>query len=213
MMCHYALPYSQGDTLRDRVLFGDYHAFNATVWDCTRDEAKTGLYALIYGCGEAKLASSLGKPAGQGGKLFSLFWQSAPALRMLIDDLDAAMSSGRDIYGIDRRVLSIREKRMGLNTLLQGGAAVVFKHWMRMCDDYIQDWNASVYKKGGGAYVYQMIAYHDELQFEIATTNIPAAKAVAKDLSALAGKAGDLLGIRVPIEAEAKVGCNWAETH
>jgi hypothetical protein len=207
-MCHYALPYPGGQELADLVLHGDYHDFNASNWDVIRDLAKNGLYALIYGCGEAKLASTLGKPKKLGKALFDNFWDNNPALKALILDIGVAFDQGRQIRAIDRRVLSIRQKRMGLNTLIQGTSAIIFKHWMRLCDNYIQDYN-----RKSGTNIHQIIAYHDELQFEIATNDLALAMDQAAILADLAGEAGRILKVKVPIAAEYKVGKNWADCH
>jgi hypothetical protein len=209
MMCHYALPYPGGQELMELVLNGDYHQYNADMWSCTRDDAKNGLYALMYGCGEAKLASQLNKPKGSGGKWFDRFWAGNPALKSLIDDVNGVYDSGRPLMGIDRRRYSVRQKRMALNTLFQGGAAIVFKHWMRLCDEWVQDYNAKL----PNCQVHQMIAYHDELQFELCSDDPKLAEEVANELSNLAIKAGEILKIKVPIEAEYKIGKNWAECH
>lgn len=209
MMCHYALPYPGGQDLMDLVLDGDFHQHNADYWSVDRDSAKNGLYALMYGCGEAKLASQLGKPKGSGKKWFDIFWETNPALKSLIDDVNAVYDTGRDLMGIDRRRYSVRQKRMALNTLFQGGAAIVFKHWMRLCDEWIQEnWNT-----GSGSSVHQIIAYHDELQFEITTNEIGRAEYVATHLAACATEAGKILKIKVPVTADYKIGSNWAECH
>ena len=221
MMCHYAMPYPGGPELAELVLHGDYHQHNADNWFSEeerdammdgkdRDLAKGGLYALIYGCGEAKLASQLGKPKGSGGKLFDIFWNGNPALKSLIDDVNAVYDTGRDLMGIDRRRYSVRQKRMALNTLFQGGAAAVFKHWMRLCDEWIRnEWNPV----HPDAQIHQMVAYHDELQFEITTEDRKLAEQAAIRLAGLAEKAGEILKIKVPIAAEYKIGKNWAECH
>jgi DNA polymerase I-like protein with 3'-5' exonuclease and polymerase domains len=209
MMCHYVMGYPGGPELAEIVLNGDYHQYNADAWGVSRDLAKNGLYALIYGCGEAKLASTLGQPKGSGKELFELFWEGNPALKLLINDLETAVDSGRNIHGIDRRILMIRQKRKALNTLLQGGAAIVFKHWMRLIDE----WLAVNWHDGTGSYVYQLIAYHDELQFEMTSQIKDTAEYLGEKFVALAGEAGRLLKINVPITAEAKIGKNWRQTH
>lgn len=203
-MCHYAAPYPGGDELIARVLSGDFHDFNADCWDVDREDAKSGLYALMYGCGEAKLASTLKKPKGSGRALLDAFWMENPALKSLIEDVDAAYDSGRMIRGVDRRVLSIRQKRMGLNTLFQGAAAVIFKHWMRMCDDYIMKYNFPI---------HQIIAYHDELQFELNSREVALANEIATDMCKLSTDAGELLKIKVPLDAAYKIGHNWRDCH
>ena len=56
----------------------------------------------------------------------------------------------------------------------------------------------------------QMIAYHDEVQFEVEASH---AGAFAFALEELAIKTGKRLNVKTPIEAEAAIGMTWADTH
>jgi DNA polymerase I-like protein with 3'-5' exonuclease and polymerase domains len=206
MIAHYCMKYPGGNDMANLILSGDFHDRNATIWDVSRNDGKSGLYALCYGCTPPKLAETLNKPQHLANTLFEAFWSEYPPLRQLVDDLNRAYKARRCLIGLDGRRLSIREDRKLLNTLIQGGSAVVFKQWMRRCHQIIE-------AKQWTSLVQQLIAYHDELQFEIRNSNKAIAEDVGTTLCDLAVDVGKSLGIKVPIEADMKVGKNWAETH
>ena len=68
-------------------------------------------------------------------------------------------------------------------------------------DDYIK-------QEGLRAYLVNTI--HDEMQFEVHVEDVDKIIS-ASDLTMQ--KAGSILGVRLPLNADAKVGLNWAETH
>ena len=202
MLAHYIMGYEGGPELAKIIAEGDYHTYNAKNWGVTRDKAKNGLYALMYGCFPAKLAWTLGKPKKEGKKLFELFWDNNQPVRELIKNLELAYDHGRPIHLIDGREVDIRQKRLLLNTLLQGSAAVIFKAWMIECDRYVKDCFVNA---------HQVIAYHDELQFEV--DGVTGKKRIANRLAELSTKVGKDYDTKVPIKAKYKIGNNWAETH
>jgi len=51
---------------------------------------------------------------------------------------------------------------------------------------------------------------HDEIQIEAQQAD---AEVVASIMVDSARKAGELLGFRCPVDAEAKIGKNWFDTH
>lgn len=214
MMCHYAMAVAKASggprrindaqDLLDLVLDGDFHQHNADFWGVVRNTAKSGLYALMYGCGDAKLASTLGKQTKEGAKLKRLFWDNNPALKYLVEQLELSYSVNGYIKSIDGRVLDVRDKRKLLNTLLQGSSAIVFKLWMIQVHRYCMDQSVNL---------RQIIAYHDELQLESYSDSRDHAVHHGAEICKLAEKVGRSLGLNVPIEAEAKVGKNWAECH
>lgn len=187
----------------------DFHSYNAKQWGVSRDTAKSGLYALIYGAGAPKLANTLGKPESQGAKLKRDFYAAHPGIKELMEKLELALSrNGGYIKAVDGRPIFIRSNNRLLNSLLQTTAAIVFKRWMvRIHEVVSQD---ALLKD----IVKQVIAYHDELQFEVSG---PAVRVAAVHLCSIVEQAaidvGKELGCPIPIEAEAKVGVNWAETH
>lgn len=195
--------YSRARETADLILSpdkgNDFHTFNARHWNVSRDTAKSGLYALMYGAGAKKLAQTLGKPENEGARLKKSFYLAHPGIEELINDLEKAFSQRKYIKNIDGRPLYIRSKTKLLNTLLQGTAAVVFKKWMIAMAEVTPD------------SVRQVIAYHDECQFEVDTQE--EAREWIKVCERLAKEVGKEMGAPLPIEAEAKIGKDWGETH
>ena len=141
----------------------------------------------------------MGKPERQGAALKKAFFKAHPGIEELIGDLEHAFSQRKYIKNIDGRPLYIRSKTKLLNTLLQGTAAVVFKKWMiKLQEEMLPG-------------VRQVIAYHDELQFEV--DDAQTALVWAGICCGMAERIGKEMGAPIPIEAEAKVGQDWGETH
>ena len=155
----------------------------------------------MYGCGDAKLAKTAGKPEKEGKKLKEAFWKANPAIKSLISDLEKAYDLHPGyIIGIDGRKLRVRDKRKLLNTLLQNGATIVFKKWMIAIDDEAPP-------------LHQLIAYHDELQFELNSTHLTAIETAVRGVLQLATEVGEDMKLNVKIEADCKTGYNYAECH
>ena len=217
MLAHFLLrgKYTRARETADLILSpdktNDFHSYNAKQWGVSRDIAKNGLYALLYGAGAKKLANTLGKDEKMGAKLKKAFFSAHPGIKELIDDLETGLArNGGYVKGIDGRPLYIRGTNKLLNSLLQASAAYVFKKWMIMIAE----------RKGSNdlyEFIEQVIAYHDELQFEVRCalgfTSEYVAEMWAKECEGAALEVGRHLGILVPIEAEAKVGKNWGDTH
>ena len=202
VMCHYSLPFKGGKELAELVLEGDFHQHNARLWGVTRNTAKGGLYALMYGAGAKKLADTLGKPVKEGGKLRDMFWNGNPALKELKAKVEEVYKKKGYLTGLDKRKIVIRSEHKLLNSLFQCGATVIFKRWMVRCNEWIKDNNIPA---------HQVIAYHDELQFEVQGGMFPAM--VMKQVEKEATLTGEEMGIRVKIEAEGKIGETWSDTH
>lgn len=205
MMGHFAFPYPGGKEFVKMILDGDFHANNGRLWSVSRDDSKPGLYGLCYGCTPPKLAAILGKPISEGEYLYQAFWRSYPALAALRSDLEMMYKRNECLKGLDGRRLDIREDRKLLNTLIQGASAVVFKDWM------LRNYNTIV--SSNLSWVHQIIAYHDELQYELDTADPASVRSVADCFKDNAVKTGQAFNLNVPIEADAKVGTNWAECH
>lgn len=206
MMVHFAYPYPGGKEFYELVMDGDFHANNGRLWSVSREDSKPGLYGLCYGAQAKKLANILGKPEGDGKRLFDSFWGTYPALRHLVDDLERSYKMNKCIIGLDRRRVDVREPRKLLNTLIQSASAIIFKAWMIknytvIHNSHWQDW------------VKQIIAYHDELQYEIRSSVRKDAEVVAGVFQKNAVAIGKQFKINPPIEADAQIGMSWADTH
>ena len=83
-LAHYMAPYDDGAYARE-ILEGDIHTANQNAAGLpTRNDAKTFIYALIYGAGDAKIGSIIGGKARQGKEIKERFFDQIPALHKLM---------------------------------------------------------------------------------------------------------------------------------
>jgi DNA polymerase I-like protein with 3'-5' exonuclease and polymerase domains len=166
----------------------------------TRDQAKTFIYAFLYGAGPAKIGSIVGGSSAAGQKLINAFLKGTPALQRLRDKVSVYAGKGF-VPGLDGRKIWVRSEHAALNSLLQGAGAIVMKKALCILNDTIRinGWDAKF-----------VANVHDEFQIEC--------RADIADLVGQAGKqaiidAGLLYNLRCPLDGEYKVGRNWRETH
>jgi len=188
-------------TFTDILLTGDIHTHNMKMAGLTdRDQAKTFIYAFMYGAGASKIGQIVGAGAKEGQQLINKFLSSMPALKRVRDAVTKAASKGT-IKGIDGRRLHIRSPHSALNTLIQGAGAVVCKVWL--CN-----MNKRINRTGIDAKLVASI--HDEYQFEVSNKVINKFGQLTKDAMKDTEKQ---LQMRCPLDNEWKVGKTWAETH
>ena len=188
-------------TFTDILLTGDIHTHNMKMAGLTdRDQAKTFIYAFIYGAGASKIGQIVGAGAKEGQQLINKFLSSMPALKRVRDAVTKAASKGT-IKGIDGRRLHIRSPHSALNTLIQGAGAVVCKVWL--CN-----MNKRINRTGIDAKLVASI--HDEYQFEVSNKVINKFGQLTKDAMKDTEKQ---LQMKCPLDNEWKVGKTWAETH
>jgi hypothetical protein len=206
MLAHYLFPFD-GGRYADEILTGDIHTLNQNAADLeTRNQAKTFIYAFLYGAGDAKIGSIVNGTAREGKRLKEKFLTALPALAQLKEAVEQKVRRHGRLRGLDGRILPIRSEHSALNTLLQSAGAVVMKQAIVTLDEHLrrhQGW------ANGREYAF-VANIHDEFQAEVLPDYVPmygplAVKAI--------NKAGELLGINCPLDGEYKVGANWAETH
>lgn len=188
------------------ILNGDIHTKNQQAAGLpTRNNAKTFIYGFLYGAGDAKIGSIIGKGAKEGKAIKSKFLTSLPKLKRLTDGVKNKIQTRGYLKGIDGRKLKIREAYRGLNNLLQSAGAIVMKKALCiLCDD--------IEKKGWK--INEDIAFvlnvHDEYQAEVKPELVEEYKVMA--VKAIR-KAGNYFRFRCPLDGEAKVGYSWYDTH
>ena len=166
----------------------------------TRPQAKTFIYAFLYGAGDAKIGTIVGGSAKDGAHLKRRFLSNTPALESLRERV--ARASGRGyLTGLDGRRLRVRSEHAALNTLLQAAGAIVMKKALVILDDYATQWKLD----------YNFIGnIHDEVQSEVVADQ-------AKKYGWLAVEclkaAGVHFNLRCPLDGEFQIGTTWAETH
>jgi DNA polymerase I-like protein with 3'-5' exonuclease and polymerase domains len=188
-------------TFTDILLTGDIHTHNMKMAGLTdRDQAKTFIYAFMYGAGSAKIGKIVGAGAKEGQQLINKFLTSMPSLKRVRDEVTKASAKGK-IRGIDGRVLYVRSTHSALNTLLQGAGAVVCKVWLI---------NIMTRVRTLGVDAKLVASIHDEYQFEVLNTDVKKFGQITKDAMKDTEKE---LHMKCPLDSEWKVGKTWAETH
>jgi DNA polymerase I-like protein with 3'-5' exonuclease and polymerase domains len=197
MLAHY-----MGDEEFTNVLLrDDIHTRNQTAAGlATRPQAKTFIYAFLYGAGDAKIGSIVGGTARDGNELRTRFLRNTPALETLRDRVGQASRKGH-LVGLDGRKLWVRSEHSALNTLLQAAGAIIMKRALVLLDDYATQHNID-YKFVGNV--------HDEIQSEVATEQAEKYGWLAVECIKAAGISFEL---RCPLDGEYQVGSTWAETH
>ena len=197
MLAHY-----MGDEEFTNVLLrDDIHTRNQTAAGlATRPQAKTFIYAFLYGAGDAKLGSIVGGTAKDGYTLRQRFLRNTPALEALRERVGQASRKGH-LIGLDGRKLWVRSEHSALNTLLQAAGAIVMKRALVFLDDYATQHNID-YKFVGNV--------HDEIQSEVASEQAEKYGWLAVECIKAAGISFEL---RCPLDGEYQVGSTWADTH
>lgn len=183
------------------VTQGDVHTANQKAALLpTRNDAKTFIYAFLYGAGPAKIGSIVGGDAKVGACLIEKFLDNTPALKRLRASVATASKRGY-LVGLDGRRMRIRSEHSALNTLLQGAGAVVMKKALVIFDEAV---------KLKGVDVSYVANVHDEFQLEVKEEH---AEEVGKLAVWSIEEAGRLLSLKCPTTGEYRVGNNWKETH
>ena len=199
-LAHYMYPYDKG-RYANIILEGDIHTANKEAAGlATRDQAKTFIYSVVYGGGDAKVGTIINGTAKDGKRLKTKFFKGTPGFKELHSAVATAAKRGW-IKGITGRRLYIRSSHSALNTLLQSLGSYISKYWM-----------IEVYKRiEEEKLVCNQIGWiHDELQFECKEDQ---AEILMKILEESSITACEKIGIRMPIHSEAKQGKNWKEVH
>lgn len=140
-----------------------------------RDHAKACKYACAYGGQAAKLAKIIGGSLEQGQKVFDGYWEVAKPLAKLKQALSQEWKSEGNfkkfIRGIDGRKIPTRSEHALINAAFQSAGVICMKlamviHELKLrelglgMDFWTEDWKNK-------SYAQQLVAYHDEAQFEI----------------------------------------------
>ena len=197
MLAHYM----DDEEFTNVLLTEDVHTRNQMAAGLdTRPQAKTFIYAFLYGAGDAKIGSIVGGSAKDGRKLKQRFLSNTPSLESLRERVGSASQRGH-LVGLDGRKLWVRSEHSALNTLLQAAGAIVMKKALVILDDYATQWNID-YKFVGNI--------HDEVQTEVAAEQAEKFGYLAVECLKAAGI---YYKLRCPLNGEYQVGDSWAETH
>jgi len=197
MLAHYM----RDERYTNEILSGDIHTANMKAAGLTdRNQAKTFIYAFLYGAGAAKIGQIVGGGYREGQQLIDSFLRNTPALAKLREKVAKHATAGT-LPALDGRRLRVRSEHAALNTLLQGAGAIVMKQALVLLADRLSTYDIP----------HKLVAnVHDEFQIEVPENF---ADVVGKAAVRAIKNAGDVLDLRCPLDAEYNVGNNWAETH
>jgi DNA polymerase I-like protein with 3'-5' exonuclease and polymerase domains len=198
MLAHYM----KDDAYTSEVVSGDIHTANQKAAGLeTRNQAKTFIYAFLYGAGDAKIGTVVGAGAKEGKELKSRFLKNTPSLEKLREQVSSISQKSGSLPGLDGRRVQVRSDHAALNTLLQSAGAIVMKQALVLLNDELRRAKIN----------YKFVAnVHDEWQIEVEEARAEE----AGKLGVLAiERAGKVLKMRCPLGGEYKVGNSWKETH
>jgi DNA polymerase-1 len=193
--------YMQDKKYTEQILDGDIHTYNQKAAGLpTRDNAKTFIYAFLYGAGAEKLGQIVGKGSQAGGRLKSKFMKSVPSLAKLIEKVQRISRKG-SVPAMDGRYIRVQSEHSALNMLLQSAGAIVAKQWIVETHKLMREHNIKF---------TQVAMVHDEIQ-----ASVPAEQAeqAGKLMVQAAKNAGEVLKFRIPVDAEYSIGKSWLDTH
>lgn len=172
-----------------------------------RKKGKNGIYALLFGAGDAKFANTVGyKTAEQGKKVKENYYKRLPKVKQLIDRLkdqwqeNAFRKGGYIQVAGDTWVWCPSEHKL-LNYLLMGSEGALQNEaicWVNM---------QIMKRKLSG---HQLAAIHDEITFEFDLTE---EQEGIKIMSEMYGKASERMGLDIAVTGTAQSGRNWADIH
>lgn len=216
-LAHFMYPYDNGAYAHE-ILNGDIHTANQLAAGLPeRNQAKTFIYAFLYGAGDAKIGKIVHGDAKDGKRLKRKFLSKTPA----IADLKAAITNAlvaeefrgrvtrwkrRYLKGLDGRPLHVRSIHSALNLLLQSAGALICKKWIILLEE-----NLIAQGLDHGKDFQYMAWVHDEVQIACRTKEI--AETVVKVAQDSMRQAQDFFGFRVQLDTEGKIGKNWADCH
>jgi len=198
-LCHYV-----GDkSYTDLVVNGDQHTRNADVLGCSRSVAKSFLYAILFGAGDAKLGQTLTgvSSAPKGKEARQKFMANLPGFEQLVNKLRGVFNQYGCIPGLDGRKIFARSDYQVLNYLLQTTEGITCKAALSYAMNKIKEEKLDA---------YPAIFYHDE-QAWIASDKD--SKRVGEILQESFREAPKWFGVECMDGGDYVIGNSYAEVH
>jgi len=203
-LCHYI----NDDKFTDEVINGDVHQRNADTLGISRPQAKTFIYAYLFGAGHAKLGEAVsGKKSAKIGKQADeTFKATLPGLKVLKDNLEneyrySEMRTGQGfIIGADGRRIMVGSEHQALNYLLQTLEGITCKAALVYAYKKIKE---------QGLEAYPTLFYHDEVVFVAKESDAEAVKDICVEAFKEAPKS---VGVMC-MDGDGQIGDSYADVH
>lgn len=183
----------------EQVVGGDPHQYNADLVGITRPQAKTLIYAVLYGAAAPKVAKTLDVSVREAARIRNLFLERL-GVGPLIEECQKEQQNGR-VTLVDGSKVVCPSPHAALNYRLQGGGARVMALGSVLLERDIRKLGLDSLKVGD---------IHDEWQYDVAHD---VASTHGERAVAAIREAGVKLGLNVPLDGESKQGLTWAQTH
>mgnify|MGYP003631651103 FL=1 len=184
------------------ILDGDIHTANQNMAGLdTRDQAKTFIYALLYGAGDAKIGSVVNGTAKDGKALRERFLSNLPSFSRLREAVVHKGTTEGRLRAIDGRQLVVRHPHASINTLIQGSSAVLMKKWF-------MNTAATMKARKTGAKLVAMV--HDEMVIECGKESIDS---VSDCVKIAISQVNQEYNLRCKLDCDVQIGNNWSEIH
>ena len=204
MLGHHLSRWDKGAYAKE-VVEGDIHTLNQQAAGLpTRNDAKTFIYATLYGAGNGKIGKIINKGSREGGKIRKRFESKIPALKHLVAWTKQCASEREFLPLLDGRHAPVRSEHSALNVLLQGDGAIVMKVSMCCLANKLKD------RGWYGDKCHFMLWAHDEFQLQ---AHPDVSTEVGELIVESIREAGVRLRLACPLDGEYKIGSSWAETH
>tara|TARA_R110000796_G_scaffold47981_6_gene115306 strand:- start:6087 stop:7919 length:1833 start_codon:yes stop_codon:yes gene_type:complete len=203
-LCHYI----GDDKFTNEVINGDVHQRNADILGISRPQAKTFIYAYLFGAGPAKLGEAIsGKKSAKIGKeADATFKATLPGLKVLKDTLEdefrmSMMKTGQGfIMGADGRRVMVASEHQTLNYLLQTLEGITCKAALVYAYKKIKELNLDA---------YPVLFYHDEVAFVAKESDAEAVKEICVEAFREAPKS---VGVMC-MDGDGQIGDSYADVH
>ena len=207
IFCHY----TKDEELKYNILHGDVHTMHAErLGGVPRPKAKTFIYAWLLGAGDRKVAEILEVPFNEGKERSEKFLASYPTLKKLKEvDIPKFADNGY-FRALDGRYIICRSEHKMLAGMLQSGEAIVMKLASIIWEKDLEEL---------GITSYMLVNFvHDEWQTEVwaqsdSMREWKVAEIVGWVQAEAIRKAGEILGLFIPLAGAYDIGRNWKETH
>ena len=138
LFAHYLSLYDEGSYAKV-VLESDIHTYNQKATGlASRDLAKVWLYSTLYGAGDTKVGSIVGKGAKEGKKLKDNFIKAVPAYGTLKTNVEKAAAKGF-IKTLGKNQIKVNSSHTALNSLLQSAGAVICAKWVVLINNILKE--------------------------------------------------------------------------
>ena len=207
MLAHYMHRWDKGE-YADVILNGDIHTKNQEAAGLdTRNDAKTFMYAKIYGSGIKNLAEVCGYSVKKMKEIVKNFDDNLPALKSLTEAVKDAAERRGYIKGLDGRRIPVRSAHSALNFLLQSAGAIVCKYWMVEMHRLL---NKNGYESG---VAFKQSAFvHDELQIAF-NPELISGETLGKISEQAMNNVKEQLNVNMPLGTDYDIGDTYADTH